>query len=180
MTKAIMISIKPEQAYNIVIGKKIWELRSWVPENYTGWVYVYVSEGEKRLFTADGTFKIEKKAGYSRRQERAKREEIYLMKSLLSGEVTLNGTVFFRFYFSGYDKCEEGTPAIYKNACVSEADLKAMFKGRFYAWHIEHLEIFERAGFLGNYTKRDGSRLTSAPRKMVYIMEEENDIRTVS
>jgi len=47
MTKSLMISIRPEHAFNILNGKKTLELRKTVPKDYKGWVYVYVTKGKR-------------------------------------------------------------------------------------------------------------------------------------
>src|SRR5690554_5136784 len=47
MTKSLMISIRPQHAFNILNGKKTLELRTWIPKDYVGWVYVYVTKGKR-------------------------------------------------------------------------------------------------------------------------------------
>ena len=44
--KAILLSINPEHALNILNGKKTLELRKRVPKGFIGWVYVYVTKGK--------------------------------------------------------------------------------------------------------------------------------------
>ena len=47
--KAILLSIRPEHALNILNGDKTLELRKRVPKDFKGWVYVYVTKGGGRL-----------------------------------------------------------------------------------------------------------------------------------
>lgn len=42
--KAIILSIKPEYALNILNGNKTLELRKSVPKGFKGWVYCYVTK----------------------------------------------------------------------------------------------------------------------------------------
>ena len=49
MTKSLMISIQPQHAVNILNGDKTLELRTWIPKDYVGWVYVYVTKGKKDI-----------------------------------------------------------------------------------------------------------------------------------
>lgn len=44
--KAILISSKPENAWRLASGKQKFEPRKTIPEDFTGWVYVYVTQAE--------------------------------------------------------------------------------------------------------------------------------------
>lgn len=47
--KAIMISIRPRHACNILNLIKLWEIRKKFPKDYVGWVYIYCTKDKNNL-----------------------------------------------------------------------------------------------------------------------------------
>ena len=88
MNKALILSVRPEHAYNILTGKKTLELRKSAPKGFKGWVYVYVTKGKPYIWANDI-----KKPFLDSRYNRLIDE---LPKHLL------NGTIPFRFWFDEY------------------------------------------------------------------------------
>lgn len=164
MNKALMISIRPQHAVNILIGKKTLELRTWIPKDYVGWVYVYVTKGKPFITeTCDN-------------QNRKHYYELFNTPHF--GDIDLNGKVAFRFWFDEYDTLEYihewdesdylikirysgGTTPINQfwyidsnyldNLCLDYQDvLDYGFREKpkphqktLYAWHIKKLEVFD-------------------------------------
>ena len=184
--KAILLSIRPEHAYNIIIGKKTLELRKSVPKDYVGWIYVYVTK-RKPLITQG-----------------------FYTNDDLKNDI-LNGTIPFRFWFDDYEEIPYtvacyNTPTwdgyyiddeIIKKLCISGGDVYNYGKGKdLYAWHIKKLDIFDKPMELidfvsdklvinvcGNefkcysetasYFARKDQRLTKAPQSYQYVWVKE-------
>lgn len=194
MYKALFLSIKPEHALNILNGRKTLELRTRVPKDFVGWVYVYVTKVKK-----DMLYKY--------------KDEYYTQHYLTftdSVEV-LNGKVAFRFWFDEYDTIENEMfllpdvenikqlfiEKICKKACLTIKELVDYSNGKtLYAWHIEELEIFDKPKDLSEFykanlytpyevirayeeTTRDliTYRLQRPPQsyQLVYVKEKAND-----
>lgn len=158
--KALLISIHPEHALNILNGSKTLELRKSVPKGYVGWVYGYVTKGKPRLFKIDGF-------------------DDYNVSNLppFYGN-TINGTIPFRFWFDEYIKLEWLDPSlnikrndvnyynyyalfeniynnvewILPNLCLTKQQVIDYGKERdLYAWHIKKLEIFDKPMMLEEF-----------------------------
>ena len=155
MNKALMISIRPEHAVNILNGKKTLELRTWIPKDYVGWVYVYVTKGvgkTKYHHLYNLTEYTNGKTFFSITQHN---------KHSLVPEGYLNSKVVFRFWFDeyiAYKYYEDDNSyfakrpqdfgytadEVLKRLCLSRDEFKTYGKGKdLYAWHIKKLEIFE-------------------------------------
>src|SRR5690606_6675739 len=142
-----MISIRPQHAFNILNGKKTLELRTWIPKDYVGWVYVYVTKGKPFITeTCDS-------------QTREHRYEIFNIPSF--GDIDLNGKVAFRFWFDEFIKLEWlDTSLNVKNnlewllpkLCLTKQQVIGYGKRRdLYAWHIKKLEIFDEPKKLSDF-----------------------------
>lgn len=150
MRRALILSVRPEHAYNIITGKKTLELRKRVPKGYKGWVYVYVTNG-KPYITMQSTsqFTLRDDNGYTN---------------------VINGTIPFRFWFDEYTKLKYGRWVNHKvgdwnyrgymdehlktfnKLCLSEEQVSDYGKGKdLYAWHINNLEIFDKPMELGEF-----------------------------
>src|SRR5690606_9918583 len=162
-----MISIQPQHAFNILNGKKTLELRTWIPKDYVGWVYAYVTKGKKDIL-----YKYKNK---------------YYIKhylTLTDCEEVLNSKVVFRFWFDEYIKLDyEDTysdefywrnsiisgKGLEKASCLSQYDIVDYGKGKdLYAWHIKKLEIFDTPKSLSDFN------LIKAPQKFAYVWEVNN------
>ncbi len=146
MTKSLMISIQPHHAFNIMYGKKTLELRTWIPKDYVGWVYVYVTKGK----FINGLRRI---------------QDIVVNNKL----ELLNGKVGFRFWFDEYDDIiYKENEYIWCNGKTLSNELIGSFylsklklsyehifnygKGKdLYAWHIKKLEIFDEPKELSKF-----------------------------
>ncbi len=169
MSKALMISIRPEHAYNILNGKKTLELRTWTPKGYVGWVYVYVTKGKPYIVDFRETSMMNQK------YELFKNKKNVL--GILKNKV-LNGKVVARFWFdetyyikqavnvygdelnqiSIYDNKSYGWKApkeqqeILKQLCLTEQEVLDYVKGKeANAWNIKQLEIFDEPKSLSEF-----------------------------
>lgn len=151
-----MISIQPQHAYNIIVGKKTLELRTWIPKDYVGWVYVYVCK----------TIRNYKLSYYYQPKNQ---EKIY----------RLHGNIPFRFWFDEYETIpyEVTLPRGYESSdgewidhslygywtnaklleqsCLTDEEISIYGKGKdLYAWHIKKLEIFDEPKYLNDFESR--------------------------
>ena len=177
MNKVLMISIRPEHAVNILNGKKTLELRTWIPKDYVGWVYVYCTKGTGRTKYHHLYNLTEYNNG------KTLFSITHHNKYSLVPDDFLNGTIPFRFWFDEYAEIklnvytslsttyfesfnswdnvpyEEQSGVIDSNYLeditqVSFPDMKAYAKGKtLYAWHIKKLEIFDEPLSLNDFYK---------------------------
>ena len=152
MNKAIILSVKPEHAYNILSGKKTLELRKSAPKGFKGWVYVYVTKAIKDY-----------------------RKDFYYQPKNKKVIFRLHGVIPFRFWFDEYDEitydymCDVSGGGVpldsgsyeYYITCgqldslqLSYEDVLDYGKNKdLYAWHIKNLEIFDKPMELGEFMK---------------------------
>ena len=144
--KALLLSIKPQHAYNILNGNKTLELRKSVPKGFVGWVYVYVTKKKPDIMISDYTINYPLSKFYN----------------------DFNGTIPFRFWFDEYETIKwdnaiftrlgwEGyfiNDHILNQLCLNIDEVFNYGKGKdLYAWHIKKLEIFDKPMALGDFTK---------------------------
>lgn len=154
MNKALMISIQPQHAINILNGKKTLELRTWIPKGYVGWVYVYVTKGKpylgKNIDGHYGLYNIPYFGHFNKVGD-------------------LNGKVTFRFWFDDYETYDfdnhgvnlytdvEEYNVMYddlERLCLDYREIESYGKGKtLYAWHIKQLEIFDKPKELSEFYK---------------------------
>ena len=138
--KALLISINPEHALNILKGDKTRELRKSVPKDFVGWVYGYVTKGKPYITMQSKTqFTLRNDNGYTN---------------------VINATIPFRFWFEEYEEVlvqhhidSEQIERVLKQACIEHDDLDNYVgnKETIYAWHIKKLEIFDKPMGLGEF-----------------------------
>lgn len=154
--EAILISIKPEHALNILKGNKTLELRKSIPKGYVGWVYEYVTKSGKRLARFPKGYVL---------------DYIKIGKSKVKLGIELNGTIPFRFWFDEYYEINHFTNNYYymprsrdyhnisynivlDKLCLSNEEVGNYGKGKdLYAWHIKKLEIFDKPMQLSEFYK---------------------------
>jgi len=189
MNKAILLSVRPEHAVNILNGAKTLELRKRVPKGFVGWVNLYCTKGKPRLSVV---------------QDDENGKTYYYLNSNWGRE--LNGDVVARFWFDEYDKYVDATNCYMtscgmqcdneymyqlcelqdklKNTCLTCDEIEAYGKGKdLYAWHIKNLEIFDYPMELSEfYTWNKGDKwtpdmnwltLTRAPQSWQYVYVKE-------
>ena len=171
MTKSLMISIRPQHAFNILNGKKTLELRTWIPKDYVGWVYVYVTKKYPLLNYIDNKYELMDRKNHIIFHNIG-------MYEFYNTDIHLNGKVVFRFWFdetyyikqavnvygdelnqiSIYDNKSYGwkTPKeqqeILKQLCLTEQEVLDYGKGKdLYAWHIKKLEVFDEPKSLSDF-----------------------------
>ena len=173
--KALLLSIKPEHALNILQGNKTLELRKSVPKGFKGWVYVYVTKAIRDY----------KQSYYY--QPKGK-EEIF----------RLHGIIPCRFWFDEYEKFNNHFNGdewffdfkILDNACVEQDDLDIYLSGKNqdghfkfgYAWHIKNLDIFPKPMQLSDFAKPRKSMkqenkywIHKAPQSYMYAWVKEEE-----
>jgi predicted transcriptional regulator len=157
--KAIVFSINPEYALNILKGDKTRELRKSVPKGFVGWFYGYVTKSKSKLYfnkknkeyvLCDNTTNI---TYYNENFQEA------------MGSILLNGTIPFRFWFDEYENIKWDNAiftrlwwkgyyvkdSILNNLCLTADEVENYGKGKdLYAWHIKKLEIFDKPMELGD------------------------------
>lgn len=173
MTKAIILSIQSQHAFNILNGNKTLELRSWIPKGYVGWVYVYVTKGKPYLIDFREESMMEQKYELFHKKKN--------VLGILKNKV-VNSKVAFRFLFDEYDTYywneyqgqyrliskdkERFVSAImsYDELCLNEKQVNdyGNEKHLLYTWHIKHLEIFDKPMELKNFHKLSVGKETSA------------------
>ena len=161
--KALLLSVRPEHAINILKGEKTLELRKSVPKGYKGWVYVYVTKGKLYLWS------------YGRIKENSnwEWETIYQLTQPYHARFSdaLNGTIPFRFWFDEYISYKYyaddntyfvkrlqdlgyGAEGVLKRLCLTRDEFKEYGQGKdLYAWHIKNLGIFPKPMQLGEFYK---------------------------
>lgn len=147
--KVLILSVRPQHAYNILNGEKTLELRKSVPKGFKGWVYVYVTKAIRDY----------KQSYYY--QPKGK-EEIF----------RLHGIIPCRFWFDEYDDIVYTIKNEYVGCNGKELsdwaigsfyldklqltykDILYYGKGKdLYAWHIKNLEIFDKPMQLSDFAK---------------------------
>ena len=159
MSKAILMSIRPEHLINILSGNKTLELRKSVPKDYKGWVYIYCTKSKPYIRELGDNYFTE-----------CSKVDVY----------KLNGKVVVRFWFdetyyikqavnvygdelnqiSIYDNKSYGWKApkeqqeILKQLCLTEQEVLDYGKGKIlYTWNIKNLEIFDEPMELSDFYK---------------------------
>ena len=157
MNKEILISIKPEHAFNILNGDQTLLIRKSAPKDYVGWVNIYVTKVTPLIWLYKGNYFNSETTyvwGHNRKIK------------------ALNGKVVARFWLDEiaiFNYIDIAIPNGYEDfdgewvdttnhemcywikrqelnaACVEcENDLEEYGKGKtLYAWHIRRLDIFD-------------------------------------
>lgn len=195
MNKAILMSIQPQHAVNILKGKKTLELRKTVPKNFKGWVYIYCTKSKKQFrvgslgFYEDVLYKLPNgqiKFGFPYGNEK---------------KIILNGKVVARFWFDEYDEVEitkitrtvtdrltirikvvekynyELSDLMLNKLYLTEEEIINYGKGKdLYAWHIKDLEIFKDPMELSEFyrIKNDYKQEITPVSKTNFIRNNEN------
>jgi predicted transcriptional regulator len=161
--KAILLSIRPEHALNILNGDKTLELRKSVPKDFVGWVYVYVTKAKPFLMHAfDDTYYIHDMT------------EKYRM------ECDLNGKVVARWWHDDYDEVQtkyridkNQIERVIEQAYIGYEGFDSYVgdKEVIYGWHIKKLEIFDKPMQLREFRKKDLSNVLAAPTDWPIIID---------
>ncbi len=158
MNKSILISIRPEHVVKILNGEKTLELRKSVPQDFVGWVYIYVTKARKKLIlhTFDNVWRIGNCMGSNENKP-------------------VNGKVVARFWFDEFEKYtwfdgygfsdghgrygaqkENGLiENIVDKLCLDEVEgIDEYGQGKdLFVWHIKQLEIFDEPKELNHFYK---------------------------
>lgn len=156
--KAILISIKPQHAANILNRKKTIEIRKTFPEDYVGWVYIYVAKGKGLYETTNATTKIKT---YSTTPEPPIYGYGYKLEHL-----SLSGKVVARFWCDRIDKHDyyQVDEELSTLACIPLDQLEIYVgSGIISAIHITKLEIFDKPKELSEFWQ------SRAPQSYCYI-----------
>jgi predicted transcriptional regulator len=139
MKRALLISIHPEWAEKILNGEKTIEIRTWIPKDYAGWVYVYITKDnyKNHLYKKDDIWTLTEKNIFH-----------YPYKNIC-------GKVVAKFTLNYVSTClntDYGNEEILKNACLTKQELDDYVgKRKFFAWHIDKLEIFDKPKELSEF-----------------------------
>lgn len=143
MSKAVLISIKPEWCEKIIDGTKTVEIRKMKPRLETPFkVYIYCTKDGSLLTTDIPAKKVNGK---------------------VIGEFTCDRVIVFPYNANGYGLKDE--KIICKTSRINAAELYHYLKGKIpYGWHISDLEIYDKPKELKEfnaicpYKKPDGTR----------------------
>ena len=160
MMKSILLSVKPQQVFDILYRKKTLELRKNVPKDFKGWVYIYCNKGK----FVNGL----------------RRKEDVIVNNNLK---LLNGKVCARFWFDEYTILKYGRWVnhevgdwnyrgwhdehleTFKKLCLTEKQVTDYGDhSKLYAWHIKKLEVFDEPT----------PELIKAPKSWEYVHIKEN------
>jgi predicted transcriptional regulator len=184
MKRALLISIHPKWAEKIMNGEKTIEVRSWIPKDYVGWVYVAITKDnyKNHLYKKDDIWTLTDKHIYH-----------YPYKNIC-------GKVAFRFFVwresfvkivweDGYyficSPMYDGAKRWLNKSCITKEELYKYGRKRdLYAWHIDKLEIFDKPkelsefyrgyDILGNEPKPYLThQITKAPQKCAWVYTKE-------
>jgi len=145
MKRALLISIHPEWAEKILNGKKTIEIRTWIPKDYVGWVYVVITKGKPYL-----SYNL-KLGNFGTLTEKELNSVWYNVK-------TFNGEVAFRFWYEKVERIywtndeislprteTNGVIKFAQKTCLLVPELEKYLNGKVgYAWHIDSLEVFDK------------------------------------
>lgn len=162
--KAILLSIKPEYALNVLNGNKTLELRKSVPKGFKGWVYCYVTKAKKY-----GDIFIKWSDDILKQYKGTRKYQIVEYYACGGDNTLLNGTIPFRFWFDDYniyllgddEVCLYTDVAEYnimyddlEKLCLDYREIEKYGKEvDLYAWHIKKLEVFDKPMMLNEFTK---------------------------
>ena len=201
MTKAILMSINPQHALNILRGNKTYEVRKVVPKGFVGWVYMYVTKtypALTKVFEVDMGTQVKDGVFYTLQTKSMIENGAYAFNPFH----IINGTIVARWWHDEYDtiinggsrfyakgKDEAYTNKIARTSCLTFNDLRDYSNGKdLYAWHIKNLEIFDKPMELGEFKTKDISKyqdedgnpafddyfeLTKAPLSWQYVWVRE-------
>ena len=159
MSKAVLISIKPEWCSLIAIGKKTVEVRKSIPKLDTPFkCYIYCTKSSKGWFFMD------------------------------SPDVRRDGKVIGKFicnWLTGI-KCDNAYHAAYNrrhDTCLSDGEImKYANNGKLFYWHISELKIYDRpkelSEFNGLFATKFGYepvKIKVPPQSWRYVEEREGD-----
>lgn len=169
MKRALLISIHPEWAEKILNGKKTIEIRSWIPKGELPLeVLIYVAKNGNDVYGQScDLVDYRGCAIYNRFQLIAKGSKV----TSDDNQPRLNGKVVAKFTLNYVSTClntDYGNEEILKNACLTKQELDDYVgKRKFFAWHIDNLEIFDKPKELSEFG------LTKAPQKCAWVYIDE-------
>ena len=154
MSKAILLSIRPEWLAKILNGEKTIEVRKLFPKDYVGWVYMYCSKGKPYLYGDKSVYE-------------GKQEYFWVQKIEGNGIVPLlSGKVVARFWCDEVNSVGFNTRCDYpiistwainrltRLSCLSPDQLLDYLQGKNgYAIHISKLEIFDKPRELSEFKR---------------------------
>ena len=139
--KAILISIKPKYIADILNGKKTIEIRKTIPKcNLPIDVYIYCTKNGEVFKNANGQYH-----SYKNRS-----------KSIYKGRLS-NGVVVAKFTLNKVEEQEQdfykgNDKDFYKHCCLQPKELfDYIGHKKWYAWHIDNLEIFDKPLLLNEH-----------------------------
>jgi predicted transcriptional regulator len=172
MTKAILISINPQHALNILRGDKTLELRKSVPKDFVGWVYMYVTKtypALTKVFEVDMGTQVKDGVFYTLQTKSMIENGAYAFNPFH----IINGTIVARWWHDGYiyynpfwfeSVKDENVKVLdyivdlrnLEKMCLNYEQINKYGNGKdLYAWHIKRLEIFDKPMELGEFKTQD-------------------------
>ena len=157
MSKAVLISIKPEWCELIANGNKTIEVRKTKPKLETPFkVYIYSTKPKNKndlgLCLDKGMFGTLKKVGllYKRNYETAKHLNMQILSGKVIGEFVCDKITELAPINRSPDDVEE-------RACLTRREIVRYLKGRGYAWLISDLVIYDKPKELSEFARHDNT-----------------------
>jgi predicted transcriptional regulator len=171
--KAILISVNPEPAYNIMTGRKKIEVRKSMPRcercELPIDVYMYCTKGGETLYVRayNGALRLDKTKWCTGVRRLRSREGLKASKNAV-----LNGTVCAKFTLNRVDtiECDSHAHNHYAPlACLTPEALGDYCDGcDLYGWHISDLAVFDELKTLSDFG------LTRPPQSWQYVEVVDN------
>lgn len=148
MSKAVMLSIRPQWCAKIIIGRKTMELRKSVPKLEVPFkCYIYCTlQGCNEFFRVD----LGRDVAKWNRGKWADR------KGKVIGEFTCDRIYELAPFNHAPDDVE-------KQACLTREEIVNYLKGTGYGWHISDLRIYDTPRELSEFTGLRNTRFGAAP-----------------
>lgn len=145
MSKAVLISIRPEWVEKILNGEKTIEIRKTMPKcELPCNVYIYCTKSKPNLC--------------DRRNADIKLADFEFVNNLDSDDVLLNGKVVAEFTLNvveDFDVCSDDFRWLVENtkSCLTMDEVLDYCKGRnLYGWYIDDLKIYDKPKELSEFT----------------------------
>lgn len=148
MSKAVLMSIRPEWVEKILNGEKTIEIRKTMPKcELPCKVYIYCTKNRHLACVVD---KNGAELFYTCNNETAFIAGGYLGNGQVIGEFILRTVTKFDYLGVFYDYKKE---ELLKKSCLTDKQLAAYVNPVGYAWHIDDLKIYDRPKELSEFNK---------------------------
>lgn len=169
MSKAVLISIKPEWCEKIIDGKKTVEIRKTKPKLETPFkCYIYQTKGKEKMIDiikdGDDCYgeTYHGKPVFIKMREDSRYAGLFGREQKVIGEFVCDGIIEFPYNANGYGLKAEKTVCTLSGVPVKE--LYHYLQGKKpYGWHISNLKIYDKPREISRFG------LKRAPQSWCYV-----------